>query len=127
MVGEFVALLVKDAVPVTAPLVWGANRMLTERLAPAAIVNGKVSPVRLNPAPVVLAEKTVTLELPVFDKVAVCVAVLPISTLPKARLVGETLSKNVGGAVAVPESGTAGRVFEALLTSDRDPVKVPAA
>jgi hypothetical protein len=88
VVGEFVALLVKDATPDTAPLTCGANRMVTERLAPAAIENGKVTPVTLNPAPVVLAEKTVTLELPVLDKVAVCVTALPTSTLPKERLVG---------------------------------------
>jgi len=125
--GELVALLVKDAVPVTAPAAWGANPMLTARLAPAAMVNGNVSPVTLNPAPVVLAEKTVTLELPVLVKVPVSVAVLPTSTLPNERLVGDTLSRKVGGADAVPESAMAGKLLEALLTSDTLPLNVPAA
>ena len=33
----------------------------------------------------------------------------------------------VGAAVAVPETGIAAKVFEALLTSARLPLKVPAA
>ena len=101
--------------------------MLTARFAPAAMVNGNVNPVTLNPAPVVLAEKTVTLEFPVLDRVAPRVALLPTSTLPKERLVGDTLRRNVGGAEAVPESGIAGKLLAALLTSDRLPLNVPAA
>ena len=101
--------------------------MLTARFAPAAMAKGNVSPLTLNPAPVVLAEKTVTLELPVFDKVLVSVALLPTRTLPNARLVGDALSKNVGGADAVPASGMVGKLLEALLTSERLPLNVPAA
>ena len=101
--------------------------MLTDFVAPAAIPNGKVGPVTPNAAPVVLAEKTVTLELPVFDRVAVWVAVFPVSTLPNDRLVGETLSRNVGAAVAVAESVTTGAVLDALLTRVTLPVNVPAA
>ena len=62
-----------------------------------------------------------------FDKVAVFVEVLPTSTFPNKRLVGDTLSKAVGVVVAVPETGMAAKVFEALLTSARLPLKVPAA
>src|SRR5262245_28006400 len=127
LVGEFVALLTNEALPVTAPLACGANRMLTDRFAPAAMVNGKVSPVTLKPAPVVLAEKTVTLELAVFVSVAVSVAVVPTGTVPKARLGGAALSRKVGGGVAVPESPMGDRVFAALLTSARLPLKAPAA
>ncbi len=101
--------------------------MLTERLAPAAMVKGKVSPVTLNPAPDVVTEKTVTLEFPVLFSVAVMVAVLLTSTLPNERLAGEALSRNVGGGVAVPESGIGASVFAALLTRVKLPLKVPAA
>lgn len=126
-VGEFVALLAKDADPVTVPAVVGANVTLTARFAPAAMVKGKVRPVTLNPAPVVVTEKTVTLELPVLLRVADCVAELPTSTLPNERLVGDAVSTNVGGAVAVPESGIEANVFAALLTKARLPLNVPAA
>lgn len=92
VVGEFVALLVKEAVPVTDPVAWGAKLTFTGWLAPAAMENGKVTPVSVNPEPAVLPEKTVTLELPVFDRVTAFVAVLPTSTLPNERLVGDALS-----------------------------------
>jgi hypothetical protein len=126
-VGEFVALLVNEAVPVTAPPDEGANRMLTERFAPAAIVKGKVRPVTLKPAPAVVTENTVTAELPVLVRVADCVAELPTSTLPNERLVGDALSRKVGGGVAVPESEMGAKVFAALLARTRLPLNVPAA
>ena len=54
-------------------------------------------------------------------------ASLPTRTLPNERLVGATFSKTVGAAVAVPETGIAAKVFEALLTTARLPLNVPAA
>jgi hypothetical protein len=126
-VGEFVALLAKEADPVTAPLDVGANLTLTAWFAPAVMVKGKVRPVTLNPAPVVVTENTVTLELPVLVRVADCVAELPTSTLPNARLVGDALSRNVGGGEAVPEIVIGAKVFAALLTRVRLPLNVPAA
>lgn len=101
--------------------------MLTDRFAPAAMVKGKVNPVTANPGPVILAEKTVTPELPVFDRTTAFVAGLPTSTLPNEMLAGDALNRRVGGGVAVPESGMAGKAFEALLISVRLPVNVPAA
>ena len=126
-VGEFVALLAKEADPVIAPEEVGANLTLTVRFAPAAMVKGKVTPVTLNPAPVVVTENTVTLELPVFVRVADCVAELPTSTLPKEMLLGDALSRNVGGALAVPLRAIGAKVFAALLTKARLPLNVPAA
>lgn len=67
--GEFVALLTKDAEPVALPLVNGANRMLTCWVCPAAMVTGKAGVLTLKPDPVMLAEETVIAEFPVFVRV----------------------------------------------------------
>ena len=115
MAGEFVALLTNETVPEALPLVCGANVMVTFWLAPAAIAIGRVDPMRLKPDPVKFAADTEIDDVPVFESLTVWFAVFPISTLPKATLVGDALSKNVGAAVAVPDKLTTGAVLLALL------------
>ena len=70
------------------------------------------------------AEVTVTLAL-VALSVAVMFLVCPTITLPKPKLVGAT--PNVPTAVPVPDRLMAGRVFDALETTETLPVGVPAA
>ena len=113
--GEFVALLTNETVPEALPLVCGVNVIVTFWLAPAAIVIGRVVPVRLNPDPVKLATDTLTDDVPVFESFTVWLDVFPISTLPNATVVGDALSKYVGAAVAVPDRLTTGAELVALL------------
>ena len=67
-----------------------------------------------------------TLELPVLVTVTVCGLLLPTNTLPKLKLVGLAVSWNVA-ATPVPLSGIAVGELGALLTSDTEPVTLPAA
>ena len=60
----FDASLVIAKAPVGVPDVVGVNTTLKDLLAPAAKVNGKVIPLKLNPAPVTLTCDTVTLDPP---------------------------------------------------------------
>jgi hypothetical protein len=121
-----VALLTNDTDPANGPLVSGANAIGTVRLAPAAIVSGRLT-FELNLAPVKFADDTVTEEFPVLERVTFWEALLPTSTLPKARLVGDRFNSNVDAAVAEPDKLTVGGVFGALLTTVNVPLKVPAA
>jgi hypothetical protein len=77
VVGEFVALLTNETVPAAAPLVWGANAMVTFCVLPAATVSGRLTPLRLNPIPVKFAAETDTDAVPVFDNVSVLLVELP--------------------------------------------------
>ena len=95
--------------------------------APALMVRGNVNPATLKSDPTTLAAETVTEPVPLFVNVVVFVPLFPITTLPKARLVGDALSKKVGAAVAVPESDTTGGVFGALLVIVSVPEKLPVA
>ena len=126
-VGEFVAVLTNETVPEAAPPVCGAKEMVTVCVPPAATVNGKLVPLRLNPIPVKFAAETDTEAVPAFDRVTVLVAALPSTTLPKERLVGETVSKYVLAAVAEPDSVTAETALDALLEMLIVPVKLPVA
>ena len=121
-VGEFVALLRKEADPLMLPLVCGAKRMLTCWLCPAGIVTGKVGAVTLKPDPLAVAEEIVTAELPVAVMTTFLVALLPTTTLPNDRLFGETPRVKVDGVVAVPDSATGPILFAASLLITRLPV-----
>ena len=68
-VGELVALLTKEADPVTLPLLEGAKRMLTCWVCPAGIVMGNVGAITLKPDPAAEPAETVTAEFPVFARV----------------------------------------------------------
>ena len=86
--GEFVALLTTETLPVTLPAAVGANVTLRVAAWLAARVSGRVKPLPLNPAPETFTCEMVTLELPLFVSVTVCVLLVPTNTLPKLKLVG---------------------------------------
>ena len=119
--GEFVALLTKEADPVVLPLLCGAKRMLTCWLCPAGIVTGKVGAVTLKPDPLAVAEEIVTAELPVAVTTTFLVALLPTTTLPNDRLFGETPRVRVDGVVAVPDRATGPILLAASLLMTRLP------
>jgi len=91
--GEFVALLTNETDPVADPVVSGANESVTLAVLPAAMVIGIAVPVMLNPDPVKFALETETDPVPVFESVTALLTELPSTTLPKATLVGDTLSR----------------------------------
>jgi len=123
-VGELVALLTTDTLPVTLPTTVEANATfsvidwLGTKVAPGA------TPFVLNPAPLTVTLETVTFEFPLFVSVTFCEFVLPTVTLPKFRIVG--LAVNVSGATTpVPLSAIAVGDVGALLVNDRLPVTLP--
>jgi len=79
----------------------------------------------VKPAPVVFEEDTVTLELPVFVKVAGRLLLLPTFTLPKLRF--DTLKLNSWVPVTpVPLNAIVYGEFGASFVNDIDPVTLPA-
>jgi hypothetical protein len=72
--------------PVAAPLDCGANEILNVVLWPAVKVTGAVTPLKVNPVPLIPIAETVTLAPPEFVTVSDCVCVLPKVTVPKSRL-----------------------------------------
>ena len=123
--GELVALLTTERLPVTVPVVVGAKATLTVVVWPAARVRGSESPLRVNPVPVKLACETVTLAVPVLDRVTVWgLLVLPTVTFPKLKLDGLAASSKL--PAPVPESETVAGELVALLTTERLPVALPA-
>jgi len=85
--GEFEALLAKETVPEAAPVACGVNATVNCTLLPDGIVTGKDSPLRVNSELLALADVTVTLA-PVALSVAGRFALVPTTTLPKAKLAG---------------------------------------
>ncbi len=81
-VGEFVALLATDTLPLTAPAAVGAKFTLNVVLCPAVKLSGAVSPLAVKPAPETLSCEMLTLELPVLVRVTVLLLVLPRFTFP---------------------------------------------
>src|ERR1700740_741126 len=119
-VGEFVALLATNTLPLTDPVVVGAKFTLNVVLCPAPkLIAGK--PLIPKPAPLMLPPEMLTLVLPVLDNLPVWLLLLPTVTFPKLRLVGLAVSCIV---VVTPVRLRARVVGEvgALLTSVRAPV-----
>lgn len=82
----FEALETTVRVPFEVPELVGANFTLKLALCPEARVAGAVMPVRVYPAPLMLACETVMLELPLLITVPEMVWLLPTVTLPKLML-----------------------------------------
>ena len=120
--GEFVALLTKEADPVVLPLLCGAKRTLTCWLCPAGIVTGKLGVVIVKPDPLAVPEDTVTAEFPVAVRTRFSVALFPTGTLPNERLLGEMPRVKVEGIVAVPDRATGPIALDASLFTTRLPV-----
>lgn len=123
--GEFVALLVTVTLPERLAAVAGANVTLNVMDCPAASASGTVNPATLNPVPLSLICEIVTLELPVFFSVTLCVALVPVTTLPKLSDAGLTVSCSAD-ATPVPASATTSGELGAFLTSVTLPVKLLA-
>ena len=100
----FVASLAIVTLPVTVPATCGAKETLKPRPCPAAKVNGKVNPLRLNPVPVTLAWLTVIVVPPELVIVTSWVWVAPTCTFPKLTLAG--VAASCPAMIPVPETGT---------------------
>lgn len=120
----FDASLVTVNVPVGFPEVVGANTTLNDLLAPAAKVNGTVTPLTLYPVPVAEACETVTVDPPELVIVSESVLFWPTFTLPKLN--GEVVAVSDPTATAVPDNETVSEGFDASLVTVNVPVGVPA-
>ena len=123
--GELVALLVTATLPERLPVVVGANVTLKEVDCPAARVRGSAKLVSLNPAPLTLICERDTLELPVFARVTLCVALVPVVMLPKLSEEGDALSWRTGETPVPAREITSGEL-SVLFTSVRLPEKLLA-
>ena len=88
---EVVALLLNERLPEAEPLVCGRNFIVNGALCPAAMVNGRDTPLKLNSELFTVAEETVT-DAPVALKEALMLSLLPTATLPKFSVDGLTAS-----------------------------------
>ena len=122
--GEPGALVTKDTVAEAVPLACGVKVKVKVAVCPAEMVIGSAGPVSWNSALLTEADVTVTLALAAL-RVAVMFLLWPTVTLPNPKLVGDT--PNVPTAAPVPDKLIAGRVFDALDTTETLPVGVPAA
>ena len=69
-------------------------------------VTGRLPPTIVKPAPVIVAEFTITGDVPVDVSVNACVVAVFTVTLPKLRLVALIVSCGLGAAVLVPLKAT---------------------
>lgn len=100
---EVSALLTNESDPLVVPDTKGLNVTLKEALVPAAIVRGNESPLTLNIELLVLAPVIVTFA-PLAVSVPEAVPLVPTTTFPKPKVVGDTV--NWPSAVApAPDNG----------------------
>jgi hypothetical protein len=89
VVGVLVALLATlTLAPVTAPAVVGSNVTVSVAVWPGVRIVPFVTPLALNPAPVVVTPEIVTFALPVFVSVEVCELDVFTVCVPKLKLAG---------------------------------------
>ena len=95
VVGELVALLATITLPVTLPVLIGAK--VTSKVVdwPGARMVPEGTLLALNPVPEALTLEMVRLAVPEFLSVAVSMLLLLVSTFPKLKVVGLTLSAEV--------------------------------
>src|SRR5258708_13571043 len=84
-----------------------------------------VTPLVLNPAPVIVTPEIVTFEFPLFVSVAPTELLLPTFTFPKLRLVGLAASKNVA-PTPLPVKGMAKVELGASLSAEPQPPALPS-
>jgi hypothetical protein len=120
--GELGALLTSEIELVVLVAAVGVNTALNVDVFPAAISNGVVKPLRLNPVPATLACEIVTLALPGLDKVKVCELLVPMKTFPKPALAGVTAKP---ACTPVPLSEMVVGEALALFGTDTLPVTLP--
>ena len=81
-------MLAIEILPLRFPTEVGVNVAVRVVLWPAVSVIGVERPLREKPVPVAVAAEIVTLAVPEFVNVIVCVPLLPTCTFPKLKLVG---------------------------------------
>ena len=114
-----------EAEPVAPPAVDGEKEIPIVLLEPARTVNG-VDVVPAKPLPVTLIAETTTSTVPVFDKVMFCELLVPTETFPNDKDAGEALKLFAEALVAVPVKDTTVGELLKLLTTDTEPVALPA-
>ena len=87
----------------TVPAVVGSNCTANVAVCLGFSVSGKLGPETEKPAPVIVAEVTVTAAVPVEVKVNVCVPAVLTVTLPNLKLAALTLSVGVAADAALPK------------------------
>jgi hypothetical protein len=123
LAGEFVALLVKESLPLTLPAPLGAKVTLKPAFCPADKVRGREGPLTLKPFPFTVSWEMVTLPVPVLVRITGSVLLLPSTTLPKLVLAGLAVISSV---IPVPERPTVAGELLALLATEILPVTPPA-
>jgi len=121
---EDCALLVKVAVALSAPVVRGLKVTVNGTLCPAGIVTGSDSWLMLKTELFVLAAVTVTLA-PLALRLPVAAPLVPITTLPRGKLAGVTVS-TPAVTVPVPDNGIVRVGFDALDVIVTAPLTLPA-
>lgn len=125
VVGEFVALLVTLALPVTIPTVFGANVTSTIAVCPGASTVPLFKPLVVIPAPLGVIPESVMLEVPVFFKATAKVCELPTVSFPKLKLAGVAVIVRVVATSPVPFTPIVHVLFAALLLNKTVPVTYP--
>lgn len=97
-------LLLSVTIPVSVPVVVGANFSVKSLVPPAGSVNGVVSPLVVKPVPLSVALEMVTLPVPPFFNCTDWVLLAPTGTLPNATLLGVAVNACVLAATPVPLS-----------------------
>lgn len=108
------ALLTTVTLPERLPAETGANVTVKEVDCPTARLSGSAIPLALKPVPIALTCEMETLEFPVFVKVTVCEAFVPVVRLPKLSDAGEAESWSVV-EMPVPLNGITSGEFAELL------------
>ena len=88
----------------------------------APSVNGRVIPLKLNPAPLGVICEIVSADPPEFVSFSAKLELLPVVTFPKPRLVG--LAVSWPGVIPVPDSGTFTAELDAFDVMARLPLAV---
>jgi hypothetical protein len=100
--GEFEASLVTVIAPVIAPVDWGANWTWTVLLCPTGIEGDALPPITVKPVPEIVTWETLTVAVPVFVTLMLCVAVPATGTLPNVSVVALGVSSPVLAGPAGP-------------------------
>ena len=83
-------LAVIETLPVAAPALAGKNFTVNDALCPAFTDVGNVSPLTENPVPLAASCVIVSVAVPLFDTVNICVADDPVATLPNDPVAPDT-------------------------------------
>ena len=117
-------MLVKVSVAFAAPDTCGLKVTINEALCPAGIVTGSERPPTLNTELLELAAVTVTFA-PLAVRLPDAVPLVPTTTLPRPRVVGETVSCPAA-AVPVPDTGIVSVGLDAVEVIVTLPLTLPA-